>query len=97
MRDVDEFLDQITESMTRLADENQRLRSANGLPVAPSIGAPDLADTSRQADEIIESAREEAAKIVQDARAQAAGRDGRRRGRDRCRAGRRGAVPRAGA
>ena len=72
MRDVDEFLDQITESMTRLADENQRLRSANGLPVAPSIGAPDLADTSRQADEIIESARAEAAKIVQDARAQAA-------------------------
>src|SRR4249920_708235 len=71
MHDVDEFLDQITESMTRLADENQRLRSANGLPVAPSIGAPDLADTSRQADEIIESARAEAAKIVQDARAQA--------------------------
>lgn len=72
MRDVDEFLDQITESMTRLADENQRLRSANGLPVSPSIGAPDLADTSRQADEIIESARAEAAKIVQDARAQSA-------------------------
>jgi cell division septum initiation protein DivIVA len=71
MRDVDEFLDQITESMTKLADENQRLRSANGLPDAPSIGAPDLADTSRQADEIIESARAEAAKIVQDARAQA--------------------------
>ena len=73
MRDVDEFLDQITESMTKLADENQRLRSANGLPDAPSIGSPDLADTSRQADEIIESARAEAAKIVQDARAQAVG------------------------
>jgi DivIVA domain-containing protein len=72
MRDVDEFLDQITESMTKLTDENQRLRSASGLPAAPSIGAPDLADTSRQADEIIESARAEAAKIVQDARAQAA-------------------------
>lgn len=72
MRDVDEFLDQITESMTKLADENQRLRSANGLPSAPSIGEPDLADTSRQADEIIESARTEASKIVQDARAQAA-------------------------
>ena len=72
MRDVDEFLDQITESMTKLVDENQRLRSANGLPAAPSIGAPDLADTSRQADEIIESARAEAAKIVQDARAQPA-------------------------
>lgn len=71
MRDVDEFLDRVTESMTKLADENQRLRSATGLPVAvvsPAIGAPDLADTSRQADEIIERARAEAAKIVQDAR-----------------------------
>ena len=80
MRDVDEFLDQITESMTKLTDENQRLRSASGLPAAPSIGAPDLADTSRQADEIIESARAEAATIVQDARAQSRGRGDRRRG-----------------
>ncbi len=68
MRDVDEFLDQITESMTKLAEENERLRSATGLPAAPSIGSPDLADTSRQADEIIERARAEAATIVQDAR-----------------------------
>ena len=72
MRDVDEFLDHITESMTKLSDENERLRTATGLPAAPSIGAPDLADTSRQADEIIERARAEAATIVQDARAQAA-------------------------
>lgn len=74
MRDVDEFLDHITVSMTKLTEENERLRSATGLPVAPSapsIGEPDLADTSRQADEIIERARAEAAKIVQDARAQA--------------------------
>ena len=72
MRDVDEFLDHITESMTKLSDETERLRSATGLPAAPSIGAPDLADTSRQADEIIERARAEAATIVQEARAQAA-------------------------
>jgi DivIVA domain-containing protein len=72
MRDVDEFLDHITESMTKLSDENERLRTATGLPAAPSIGAPNLADTSRQADEIIERARAEAATIVQDARAQAA-------------------------
>jgi DivIVA domain-containing protein len=72
MRDVDEFLDHITESMTKLSDENERLRTATGLPAAPSIGAPDLADTSRQADEIIERARAEAATILQDARAQAA-------------------------
>ena len=72
MRDVDEFLDQITEAMTKLAEENERLRSATGLPAAPSIGTPDLTDTSRQADEIIERARAEAAKIVQDAGGQAA-------------------------
>ena len=71
MRDVDEFLDHVTESMTKLADENQRLRSATGLPAAvlsPSIGAPDLIDTSRQADEIIDRARAEAARILQAAR-----------------------------
>jgi cell division septum initiation protein DivIVA len=72
MRDVDEFLDQITESMTKMAEENERLRSGRGLPAVPSIGTPDLADTSRQADEIIERARAEAAKIVQDAREQVA-------------------------
>ena len=72
MRDVDEFLDQVTESMTKLAEENERLRSAGGLPASPSIGAPDLADTSRQADEIIERARAEAATIVQDARERSA-------------------------
>ncbi len=72
MRDVDEFLDLVTGSMTKLAEENSRLRSATGLPVAPvvspAIGAPDLVDTSRQADEIIARARAQAAKIVQDAR-----------------------------
>lgn len=72
MRDVDEFLDQVTEAMTKLADENERVRSAGGLPVAPlPIGAPDLADTSRQADEIIARARAEAAAIVQEAREKA--------------------------
>jgi len=73
MRDVDEFLDQVTEAMTKLADENQRLRSASGLPAAPAIGAPDLADQSRQADEIIARARAEAAQILQEARSLAAG------------------------
>ena len=76
MRDVDEFLDQVTEAMTKLSDENQRLRSATGLPVAPvplPMGAPDLEDTARQADEIIQRARAEAAVILQDARQQAAG------------------------
>jgi len=71
MRDVDEFLDQVTEAMTRLADENQRLRSATGLPATAAVGAPDLVDWSRQADEIIARARAEAAQILQEARAQA--------------------------
>ena len=93
MRDVDEFLDQITESMTKLADENERLRSASGLPAAPSIGAPDLADTSRQADEIIERARAEAAKIVQDARAQGRCRGWRRRAATGTDAGRAAVAP----
>jgi DivIVA domain-containing protein len=69
MRDVDEYLDQITEGMTKLIDENQRLRSAGG--IAPGIGAPDLADSSRQADEIIARARAEAATILQQARERA--------------------------
>ena len=74
MRDVDEFLDHITEAMTKLVDDNQRLRTAGGLPLAPAtlpIGAPDLADTSRQADEIIARARAEAVTILREAREQA--------------------------
>lgn len=66
MRDVDEFLDRITDSMSALTVENERLRK--GAP--PSIvGTPDLADVSRQADEIIERARAEAARIVAEANA----------------------------
>ncbi len=66
MRDVDEFLDRITDSMSALTVENERLRK--GAP--PSIvGTPDLADVSRQADEIIERARAEAARIVAEVKA----------------------------
>src|SRR3989442_7779098 len=72
MRDVDEYLDEVTEAMSRLTEEVERLRGRAGLPTAPAIGAPDLADTSRQADEIIDRARIEAAPIVQEARTSAA-------------------------
>ena len=65
MRDVDEFLDTITDSMSALVAENERLRK--GAP-APVVGAPDLDDVARQADEIIQRARAEAARIVADAR-----------------------------
>lgn len=64
MRDVDQFLDQITESMNAMVEENRKLRTQGG---GPSIGAPDLADTSRQADEIIQRARAQAEQIIRDA------------------------------
>ena len=65
MRDVDEFLDTVTDSMSALVAEVDRLRKG-----APVVGAPDLADVSRQADEIIERARTEAARIVAEAKVQ---------------------------
>ncbi|MDH4111261.1 MAG: DivIVA domain-containing protein [Actinomycetota bacterium] len=68
MRDVDEFLDQITDSFSALTAENERLRAGGAAPV---VGAPDLDDVSRQADEIIARARAEAARITGEARAAA--------------------------
>jgi DivIVA domain-containing protein len=70
MRDVDEFLDQLTTSMTSLVEENRRLREQVGS--GAMIGAPDLDEVSRQADETIRRAREEAAQIVRDAQSAAA-------------------------
>jgi DivIVA domain-containing protein len=67
MRDVDEFLDDITTSMTALVEENRRLREQAGN--GAMIGAPDLEAVARQADEIIRRARDEAAQIVREARA----------------------------
>jgi DivIVA domain-containing protein len=65
MRDVDEFLDQLTASTQALIAENERLRSGAG----PILGTPDLDEVNRQADEILVRAREEAARIVADASA----------------------------
>lgn len=70
MRDVDEFLDQLTEVVSALVDENARLRRQSG--AAPLVGSPDLEDVARQADEIIQRARDEAARIAADARARTA-------------------------
>jgi DivIVA domain-containing protein len=69
MRDVDEFLDQLTEVLSGLVDENARLRRQAG--AAPVVGSPDLDDVARQADEIIQRARDEAARIAAEARARA--------------------------
>jgi DivIVA domain-containing protein len=71
MRDVDEFLDQITDTFTSLSAEIDRLRAAGG--AAPVLGSPDLDDVSRQADEIIARARAEAARITAEARAAGTG------------------------
>ena len=69
MRDVDEFLDQITDSFGALTAEVERLRAGAGGAV---VGAPDLDDVSRQADEIIARARADAARITAEARASGA-------------------------
>src|SRR5438093_13463293 len=69
MAEVDEFLDRLTESVGRLIGENDRLRRQGPAPV---LGAPDLADVSRQADEIIQRARDEAARLVAEATERAA-------------------------
>jgi DivIVA domain-containing protein len=66
MRDVDEFLDQLTETVSSLLEENGRLRSQVG--AQPMVGSPDLDDVARQADEIIQRARDEASRIVAEAR-----------------------------
>ena len=67
MRDVDEFLDRVTESMSAVQAENDRLRSG-GAGDAPVLGTSDLDDVNRQADEIIQRARDEASRILADAR-----------------------------
>jgi DivIVA domain-containing protein len=64
-RDVDEFLDDLTLAWGALLDENQRLRSHTG--GVSSIGAPDLDEVARQADEIITRARQAAGRIVAEA------------------------------
>lgn len=69
MRDVDEFLDRLTEVVTGLTEENARLRRQAG--AAPVVGSPDLDDVARQADEIIQRARDEAARIDTEARGRA--------------------------
>jgi DivIVA domain-containing protein len=66
MRDVDEFLDQITDTFSAMSADIERLRAGGAAPV---VGSPDLDDVSRQADEIIARARAEATRIAAEARA----------------------------
>lgn len=68
MRDVDEFLDRLTASTEAIIAENERIR-AGGVPI---VGTSDLDDVNRQADEIVQRARDEAARIVAEANEHAA-------------------------
>lgn len=68
MRDVDEFLDRLTASTEAVIAENERLRSGG----SPIVGTSDLDEVNRQADEIVQRARGEAARIVAEAGAQGA-------------------------
>ena len=63
MRDVDEFLDRLTESTQAIVAENERLRAGAG----PILGTPDLDEVNRQAEEIVQRARDEAARITSEA------------------------------
>lgn len=66
-RDVDEFLDRITEDLAALHEDNKRLREqlAEGGPT------PGVEDAERQAEAIVREAREHAARLVEEAEAQA--------------------------
>jgi DivIVA domain-containing protein len=68
-RDVDEFLDRITEELAGLHEENKRLREqlAEG---GGTVGG--LEEAQRQAEAIVRQAREHSARLVEDAEARAA-------------------------
>jgi len=70
-RDVDAFLDRLTEDLAAYIEENQRLRSGMPLPVS-SAGAFNESAARTEADRIVAEAREEAARIVREAEARAA-------------------------
>jgi DivIVA domain-containing protein len=63
-RDVDEFLDGVTEDLAALHEENKRLREQ----IAEGGGSPDgVEEAQRQAETIVRQAREHAARLVEDA------------------------------
>lgn len=68
-RDVDEFLDHITEDLAALHEENKRLREQLG----GGGGSEDVAAARSQAEAIVREAREHAARLTEDAGAPGAG------------------------
>lgn len=72
-RDVDEFLDLVTEELAAYVEENRRLLDREGIAGFPSpSGGIDPTDASREAEEILARARAKAESIVRDAEEQAA-------------------------
>jgi DivIVA domain-containing protein len=63
-RDVDEFLDHVTEDLAALHEENKRLRER--VAEGGSVGG-DTAAADQQAEAIVRQAREHAARLVEDA------------------------------
>ena len=68
-RDVDAFLDRLTEDLAFHMEENQRLRAE---APAAAVGASDVTTAWSEADRILADARAEAERIVRDAEARAA-------------------------
>ena len=69
-RDVDAFLDRITEDLAALHEENKRLREQLAEGGGSSAG---LEDAERQAEGIVRQAREHAARLIEEAEAAAGG------------------------
>lgn len=72
-QEVDDFLDRVTEELTRLLDERRALTERAGqLPTIRVQSAGDAAAVSRQAEELVAQARERAESIVREAQQRAA-------------------------
>jgi DivIVA domain-containing protein len=70
-RDVDEFLDLVTEELAAFTEENRRLQD-HGDPNVGSLGGADVTWASREAEGILDRARADAASTVAEAEARAA-------------------------
>jgi len=72
-QDVDDFLDEITQELTALLEEQRRLREQLGTGATlPLAGGPEVGEAQRMADDIVRRARDEAAEILRKARTGAA-------------------------
>ena len=72
-QDVDDLLDEITQELTALLEEQRRLREQLGTGATlPLTGGPEVGEAQRMADDIVRRARDEATEILRKARTGAA-------------------------